>query len=72
LVNGAYANYMLENIPADDRPPYLAWYTIMLNLAILTSSLLGPLTADLIGLTVALIFFGILRAIAGLALLKWG
>lgn len=72
IVNGAYANYMLENIPPNDRPPYLAWYTIMLNFAILTSSLLGPLTADWIGLTVTLVIFGILRAIAGLTILKWG
>lgn len=72
IVNGAYANYMLENIPPNDRPPYLAWYTIMLNFAILTSSLLGPLTADWIGLTVTLVIFGVLRAIAGLSILKWG
>lgn len=72
LVNGAYANYMLEHIPPDDRPPHLAWYTIMLNFAILTSSLLGPLVADVTGLATALILFGVLRALAGVVLLKWG
>ncbi|HKY54125.1 MAG TPA: MFS transporter, partial [Anaerolineales bacterium] len=33
LVNGAFANYMLEHIPADDRPSYLAWYNVILNAA---------------------------------------
>ncbi|NWF65128.1 MAG: MFS transporter [Chloroflexi bacterium] len=72
MVNGASANYMLERIPPDDRPSHLAWYTIVLNFAILSSSLLGPLAADQAGLTAALIAFGILRALAGLFLLKWG
>ncbi|MBK9782279.1 MAG: MFS transporter [Anaerolineales bacterium] len=72
LVNGAYANYMLENIPPDDRPSHLAWYTIMFNFAILASSLIGPVTADAIGLINALIVFGIARILAGLFLLKWG
>lgn len=72
MVNGAYANYMLENIPPDDRPSHLAWYTIMFNFAILASSLIGPVTADAIGLINALIVFGIARILAGLFLLKWG
>lgn len=33
LVNGAYANYMLENIPPHDRPAHLAWYTIKIGRA---------------------------------------
>ena len=72
LVNGAYANYMLERIPPNDRPPHLAWYTIMLNFAILGSSLLGPAVADATGLASALILFGLMRALAGVVLLKWG
>ena len=72
LVNGAYANYMLERIPPNDRPPHLAWYTIMLNFAILGSSLLGPAVADATGLAAALILFGLMRALAGVVLLKWG
>jgi MFS family permease len=72
LVNGAYANYMLENIPADDRPSHLAWYTLMFNFAILASSLIGPIGADLMGLIPALIVFGVARILAGFFLLKWG
>jgi len=72
LVNGAYANYMLENIPPHDRPSHLAWYTIIFNLALLGSSVIGPLLADSIGLVQALILFGLLRIVAGFNLLKWG
>jgi len=70
--NGAYANYMLERIPPDDRPSHLAWYTIILNIAILTGALGGSAIADQIGLVSALILFGILRIFAGLYILKWG
>jgi len=72
MVNGAYANYMLENIPPNDRPSHLAWYTIIFNLALLGSSVVGPLLADFIGLGRALILFGLLRIVAGFNLLKWG
>lgn len=71
-VGGSYANYMLEHIPADDRPPHLAWYNIVLNIAILIGSLGGPAIAGQIGLFQALILFGIMRFAAGIAILKWG
>ena len=72
MVNGAYINYMLEHIPPDDRPSHLAWYTIILNIAILTSSLAGPALSDWVGLVNALIVIGVLRLLAGFAILKWG
>ena len=70
--NGAYANYMLERIPPADRPSHLAWYTIILNTAILAGSLGGSAIADATGLVNALLLFGALRIIAGLYILKWG
>jgi len=72
LATGAYANYMLEHIPPDDRPTHLAWYNIVLNIAMLASSLAGPAIADRVGLFSALILFGIIRFIAGALILKWG
>jgi len=72
LVGGAYANYLLEHIPAHDRPAHLAWYNIVLNAAILFGSLAGPAIANGIGLAAALIVFGVLRLLAGMAILKWG
>jgi MFS family permease len=70
--NGAYANYMLERIPPHDRPSHLAWYTVILNLAILGGSLGGSVIAAQIGLFSALILFGIMRILAGIYILKWG
>ncbi|HLO29944.1 MAG TPA: MFS transporter [Anaerolineales bacterium] len=72
FVSGSYANYMLEHIPAHDRPSHLAWYTIILNAAVLIGSLAGPGIADLLGLFGALILFGFLRFLAGIFILKWG
>lgn len=72
FINGAYVNYMLENMPPDDRPSHLAWYTVILNIAILASSLAGPALADLSGLANALIIIAILRVLAGIVILKWG
>lgn len=72
MVGGAYANYLLEHTPANDRPSHLAWYNVVLNAAILFGSLAGPAFSNVAGLVIALICFGILRLLSGLAILKWG
>jgi MFS family permease len=72
LVAGAYANYLLERIPENDRPSHLAWYNIILNAAVLCGSLAGPFLANYIGIGVALLLFGFLRLLAGVAILEWG
>jgi len=72
MVSGALANYLLERVPPDERPRYLAWYNIVLNASILIGCLSGPLMADWLGLSVALVTFGVLRLLAGLAILRWG
>ena len=72
LINGAFANYMLEHIPASDRPSHLAWYNVILNAAVLVGSLGGPIIAGSIGLVSALILFALLRLIAGVYILRWG
>ena len=72
FVSGSYANYMLEHIPANDRPSHLAWYTVILNVAILLGSLAGPGISEMIGLTSALVLFGALRMLAAVFILKWG
>ncbi len=72
LAGGAYANYLLERMPAHDRPAYLAWYNVILNACILTGSLLGPLVAVQIGLVAALFVFAAARMLAGIAIWKWG
>jgi len=72
LLIGSYANYLLEEIPIQDRPAHLAWYNVVLNASILVGSLTGPLLARAIGLAGALILVGLLRFLSGLAILKWG
>lgn len=72
LAGGAYANYLLERIPDNDRPAHLAWYNIALNAAILASSFVGPVFADSLGLVYALMLFALMRVLAGFAILRWG
>lgn len=72
MVSGSYANYMLEHIPAHDRPSHLAWYNVILNAAILIGSLGGPAISNSMGLSAALILFAVMRFLAGLSILKWG
>ncbi|MGE5251256.1 MAG: MFS transporter [Bacteroidota bacterium] len=72
LVGGAYANYLLENCPPDDRPSHLAWYNLVLNAAILFGSLIGPAVAASTSFVAALLIFGLLRFLSGVAILKWG
>ncbi len=72
MVGGAQANYLLENIPEQDRPAYLAWYTLVVNASTLAGSLLGPALADRMGIKLALILFGALRLVGGFSILRWG
>lgn len=72
MAGGALYNYILENVPADDRPAHLAWYSLISNAAILLGSLAGPVFAGVVGYVPALIIFGIGRFLAGAALLRWG
>jgi MFS family permease len=72
LLIGSYANYLLEEIPIEDRPAHLAWYNVVLNISILIGSLTGPLISSALGLGIALILIALLRFLSGLAILKWG
>ena len=72
LLIGSYANYLLEEIPIQDRPAHLAWYNVILNISILVGSLAGPLLSRVVGLVGALILVAFLRFFSGLAILKWG
>ena len=72
LLGGALPNYLLDAVPPDDRPASLAWYSLILNAAILIASLLGPFIASYTGIREALMIFGLLRIFGGLAIIKWG
>jgi len=70
LLSGSLTNYVLEQIPPDHRPAYLAWYNLALNAALLSGSLLGPLAANAIGIPIALGLFAILRLVTALVILR--
>jgi MFS family permease len=61
FIGGALANYLLERIPANDRPVHLAWYNMALNAAILVGALFGPYLAGRYNLQVALVFSFVFR-----------
>ncbi len=72
LCGGALSNYLLENVPADSRPAYLAWFSMLANVGVLAGSLLGPLVSNTIGIVAALALFAFMRAASGVAILRWG
>ena len=72
IVNVAMINYLLEKVPSNQRTGYLAWFSLAANGAILLGTMLGPVIGNMIGLATALLIFGILRTLAGIAILKWG
>ena len=72
LAGGALSNYLLEQIPADDRPSHLAWYMLVANLAVLGGSLLGPALARGLGLVPALAAIAVGRVLSGLGIWKMG
>ena len=61
MVAGALGNYLLEQVPPEERPPYLAWYNMALNAAVLVGSLGGSFLAVHIGLAATLLLAGIAR-----------
>jgi MFS family permease len=72
MVSGALFNYLLEKASSIDRQAYMAWYTVVLNLAILIGSVAGPIIGDMIGIQSALIIFAVGRLLAGAAIFRWG
>jgi hypothetical protein len=70
-VSGALTNNLLEKIPSERRPAYLAWYNLALNAALPLGSLSGPLVANVIGLRTALLIFGGLRLLAAAGIWLW-
>lgn len=72
LAGGILFNYLLEKVPEDKRPAYLAWFSLGSNAAILCGSLLGPVIAGWVGLAPALILFASIRALSGILILRWG
>ncbi len=68
MLMGATGNYLQTIVPEENRTLYFAWYSLALNVAILSGSLLGPMVATATGLTTTLFIGALLRASSGLLL----
>lgn len=72
LAGGALLSYVLDIVPNDERPRYMAWYSLLTNLAILTGSMLGPQLAALLGLRLALGLTAVIRLFSGIIIWRFG
>jgi len=63
LINAGQVNFILERVPVDDRAPYLAWYNLANNAALLICGLLGASIAGLLGLFGTLMLAVVLRGV---------
>lgn len=72
LAGGALSNYLLEQIPDQGRPNYLAWYMLVTNVAVLGGSLLGPALAHGIGLVPALLVIAGGRVVSAVGIWRLG
>lgn len=72
LAGGAMGNYLLDKIPAEERPGYLAWYMVALNVAVLLGSMVGPLISRGVGLSEALALIAVGRFFSAAAIWYWG
>jgi len=72
ITNAGLVNRLMEKVPEDNRPAYMALHNFTLNLGILVGSLTGPLLAGKIGLQEALLAGAALRLVAGVLIAFWG
>jgi MFS family permease len=72
MLSGAIINRLMERVPPDDRPAHMALHNLALNLGILAGSLLGPVSADMIGVQPSLLVGAGLRLLAAGFFWLWG
>jgi len=72
MLGGGLINRLMERVPEDERPSYLAVHNLVLNIGILLGSLLGPLLAQWVDVRDMMLVTGILRSLAGMLFLIWG
>ncbi len=67
-IAGGLINFVLERIPANDRPSHLAWFNLINNAAALLCGLLAPLIAGWVGMAATLLLAAALRLAVGVSL----
>jgi predicted MFS family arabinose efflux permease len=71
LLGSGLLNRLMERVPEENRPAYMALHNLALNVGILAGSLVGPLLGEWMGLREALLLSAGLRLLGGLLLLLW-
>lgn len=72
MLTGALLNRLMERVPASDRPAHMTLHNLALNVGVLGGSLLGPLSANVIGLQSSLYLAAALRLLAAGLFWLWG
>ena len=72
ILSAAQYNYHLDNLPREEQTVWIAWSTLLGNIAALLGSLAGPALADTIGIPWVLGGLALLRLLIGLAIFVWG
>ncbi|HRE30033.1 MAG TPA: hypothetical protein PK954_25550, partial [Anaerolineales bacterium] len=49
IAGGSLTAWLMEGVPANDRPAHMALHNVVLNLGTLTGTVLGPVLDDLFG-----------------------
>ncbi len=68
IAGGSLTGWLMEGVPADDRPSHMALHNVVLNLGTLSGTLLGPALASLVGTRDGLWISGWMRVVAGVAI----
>jgi len=71
LANGGLLNRLMERTLENDRPAFMAFYNVALNLGIFCGSLAGPLLATGLGLREGLLVSAGTRFLAGILFIIW-
>jgi Major Facilitator Superfamily len=69
LLNAGLLNYLMERTPKGDLPAHMALYNVVLNIGILTGSMVGPLVQTALGLHEALLIGAGIRFLSGIIFL---
>lgn len=72
IAGGAILSYVFDIIPEDKRPQYMAWYSLLTNMALLIGALLGPYLGEWLGLRGGLAVAGVIRLLSGVAVWIFG
>jgi len=72
FLSASLINRLMEVVPEDQRPPFMALHNLVLNLGILFGSLTAPALSGWMDLQYVLLLGAGLRFLAGLLLLWWG